>query len=86
MLNQTDVKDNHNKFYIIQLIEAGGKFSLWTHWGRVGEPGQFKLESGTSKDSAFKLFSAKFRQKTGVGWPDRVSHNWAVLNTAASIT
>jgi hypothetical protein len=36
MLNQTDVMNNNNKFYVIQLIEAdaGGRFWVWNRWGR----------------------------------------------------
>src|SRR5262245_41009891 len=40
MLNQTNIGANNNKYYVIQLIESGGKFYAWTRWGRVGEDGQ----------------------------------------------
>jgi len=39
VLNQTDIGNNNNKFYNIQLIEAdagGNKFWVFTKWGRVG--------------------------------------------------
>src|SRR5579883_2289507 len=39
MLNQTNIGHNNNKFYVIQLLENGGKYYTWTRWGRVGEPG-----------------------------------------------
>jgi len=33
---QTNVKNNNNKFYIIQLLEDNDsrKFSVWFRWGR----------------------------------------------------
>lgn len=36
--NQTNVANNNNKFYILQLLEknGGGNFKTWTRWGRVG--------------------------------------------------
>jgi hypothetical protein len=37
MLNQTNIGENNNKFYVIQLLSKGGKFYAWTRWGRVGE-------------------------------------------------
>jgi poly [ADP-ribose] polymerase len=38
MGNQTDVGNNNNKFYLLQLLESnnGKTFSTWTRWGRVG--------------------------------------------------
>ena len=35
MLNKTDVRKNNNKYYIIQLLTAGGKYYAWNRWGRV---------------------------------------------------
>lgn len=34
-LNQTNIGNNNNKFYIIQLLEDGGRFACWNRWGRV---------------------------------------------------
>ncbi|XP_076202335.1 protein mono-ADP-ribosyltransferase PARP3 isoform X2 [Aptenodytes patagonicus] len=34
-LNQTNIGANNNKFYIIQLLEHDGAYSVWSHWGRV---------------------------------------------------
>ena len=35
---QTDAADNHNKYYIIQLLEDDTQkaYSVWLRWGRVG--------------------------------------------------
>lgn len=35
----SDVKDNHNKFYIMQLLERQGSYYVWTRYGRVGYDG-----------------------------------------------
>lgn len=37
-LNQTNISANNNKFYIIQLLEHGGTYSVWSRWGRVVSP------------------------------------------------
>lgn len=45
-LNLTDLGNNNNKFYKIELIESNGSpkvYSVWTRWGRVGYSGQHKL-------------------------------------------
>ncbi len=36
--NQTDVGNNNNKFYILQLLESnnGKMYQTWSRWGRVG--------------------------------------------------
>ena len=34
-LNQTNIGNNNNKFYIIQLLEQGDCFFCWNRWGRV---------------------------------------------------
>jgi poly [ADP-ribose] polymerase len=71
MLNQTNIGANNNKFYVIQLVQAGGKYYAWTRWGRVGEVGQSALLGDGSLDDAKKSFKAKFRDKTSNAWEDR---------------
>lgn len=34
-LNQTNIGNNNNKFYIIQLLKEDGRFFCWNRWGRV---------------------------------------------------
>lgn len=73
-LNQTNIGGNNNKYYIIQLLSGGGKFSVWTRWGRVGEDGQNNLAScGGDLGAAIKTFEKKFKDKTGNNWGDRGS-------------
>ena len=71
MLNQTNIGANNNKFYVIQLVQAGGKYHCWTRWGRVGETGQSALLGDGSLTGAQKAFEAKFRDKTSNAWADR---------------
>ena len=62
-LNQTNIEggSNNNKFYIIQVLESGGKFFTWNRWGRVGENGQHKLEGYPDLSAAIKGFEKKFK-------------------------
>src|SRR5262249_59326466 len=69
--NQTNTGANNSKFYVIQLVEAGGKVYAWTRWGRVGEDGQNALLGNGTRADAEKCFKAKFRDKTHNAWEDR---------------
>ncbi|CAF3705239.1 unnamed protein product [Adineta steineri] len=67
MLNQTDVGNNNNKFYLIQLLEENNskKYYVWLRWGRVGYNGQNNLEHfGCDLDDAKRFFCKKFSDKT----------------------
>ena len=36
MLNQTNIGQNNNKFYVIQVVEMGpASFAAFNRWGRV---------------------------------------------------
>ncbi|NWZ01746.1 PARP3 polymerase, partial [Loxia curvirostra] len=70
-LNQTNISANNNKFYIIQLLEHDGAYSVWSRWGRVGEAGQSKLMPCASLEAAKKDFEKKFREKTKNSWTTR---------------
>ncbi|XP_041018199.1 poly [ADP-ribose] polymerase 2 isoform X2 [Juglans microcarpa x Juglans regia] len=74
MLNQTNVGDNNNKFYVIQVLESdsGGAFMVYNRWGRVGVKGQDKLQGPyTSRDIAIREFGQKFFAKTKNEWSNR---------------
>jgi len=73
ILNQTNIGENNNKFYVIQLITKGGKYYTWTRWGRVGETGQSALIGPTEFDGALKGFNSKFKDKTKNSWEDRAN-------------
>ncbi|XP_066207360.1 protein mono-ADP-ribosyltransferase PARP3 isoform X1 [Saccopteryx leptura] len=72
-LNQTNIGNNNNKFYIIQLLQDGDSFLCWNRWGRVGEVGQSKLTPFVSLEDAKKDFEKKFRDKTKNSWAERDS-------------
>lgn len=74
MLNQTNVGDNNNKFYVIQVLESddGGRFMVYNRWGRVGVKGQDKFYGPyTSQHSAIQEFEQKFLAKTRNYWSNR---------------
>ncbi|KAG7030214.1 Poly [ADP-ribose] polymerase 2 [Cucurbita argyrosperma subsp. argyrosperma] len=74
MLNQTNVGNNNNKFYVIQALESdgGGTYMFYTRWGRVGVKGQFNIQGPyTSQESAILEFEQKFFAKTKNNWSDR---------------
>uniref|UniRef100_V9KQ97 Poly [ADP-ribose] polymerase n=1 Tax=Callorhinchus milii TaxID=7868 RepID=V9KQ97_CALMI len=73
MLNQTNIGNNNNKFYIIQLIEFDGSYFCFNRWGRVGEVGQFKLNTFCTLEDAMKDFEKKFKDKTKNDWAKRDS-------------
>ena len=74
-LNLSNIDGNNNKFYYVQLLcrtdKDRFKFAVWTHWGRVGETGQNKLEVNMSLEVALVLFKSKFKDKTGLKWENR---------------
>jgi len=73
-LNLSSIEGNNNKYYYIQLLAPRGgsdKYVLWTHWGRVGETGQKKLEQNLVLEDAISSFGKKFKDKTGLTWDKR---------------
>ncbi|KAL2365023.1 hypothetical protein RJZ56_002073 [Blastomyces dermatitidis] len=74
-LNQTNSRNNNNKFYLIQLLvnKTSGKYTTWTRWGRVGEIGQKAEFPGLTLDQAHDVFAKKFSSKTGLSWSNRLS-------------
>merc|ERR1719478_762923 len=71
MLNQTNVDANNNKYYIIQVVKAGGKYSCWTRWGRIGEDGQNANQVCSNLAGAEDAFKKKFHDKTKNKWENR---------------
>lgn len=45
-------------------------YALYTRWGRVGEHGRSSLDN-TSATQGERMFSKKFKSKTGVEWAER---------------
>jgi len=79
MLNQTNVGQNNNKFYVIQLLSnPSGEYLVYTRWGRVGDVGQSAAEIYGDVDGAIKGFNKKFKEKTKNDFNSRanfVKHN-----------
>jgi poly [ADP-ribose] polymerase len=73
MLNQTNIGANNNKFYVIQVLAANGKFYAWNRWGRVGEVGQNSLHGPSTREAAIKAFESKFKDKTSNLWANRAA-------------
>jgi len=69
-LNKSNLSQNNNKFYIIQLLEhdSDNSLILFTRWGRVGVPGQHD-EKNVDRNSGPKLFMKKYKDKT-------INHNY----------
>ena len=70
-LNQVDIRGNHNKFYIIQLVEKNGSYYVFSRWGRVGNSGQQSLKSMSNKDAAIREFCRLFKTKTKNIWGEK---------------
>ncbi|XP_064610913.1 poly [ADP-ribose] polymerase 2-like [Liolophura sinensis] len=74
MLNQTNICNNNNKYFLIQLLQEEGKkmFYVWLRWGRVGYAGQNNLvPCGSDIEKAKQIFSKKFQDKTKNSWDMR---------------
>jgi poly [ADP-ribose] polymerase len=68
-LNQTNIGNNNNKFYIIQLVkDMYGTFYLYSRYGRVGERGTPQNTCYGMLEHAIKEFKKRFRSKTGNTW------------------
>lgn len=72
-LNQTNIGDNNNKFYFLQLLKGkkGKNYYTHTRWGRVGEPGKSKTIGPESFEDALADFEKKFKDKSGLDWDNR---------------
>lgn len=74
MLNQTNLAQNNNKYYLLQLLENGNKpeYVVWFRWGRVGKSGQTAVHKcGTDLEKAKNLFCGKFFDKTKNDWDEK---------------
>ena len=59
-----------SRYYVIQVLQRGGSYALWTRWGRVGESGQNDMKYG-DLNTAITGFKKKFQDKTSNKWDDR---------------
>jgi poly [ADP-ribose] polymerase len=71
-LNQTDLKTNKNKFYIVQLIKVSDiQYCVFIRYGRIGEIGKISHTLFTDLNTGISTFKKAFRDKTKNYWsPD----------------
>jgi predicted DNA-binding WGR domain protein len=67
-LNQTDIKNNNNKYYIMQLIEDDSKYYHLIRYGRIGEIRDSSETEYLSKAHAISAFEKQFKLKTKNNW------------------
>lgn len=71
-LNQANIGNNNNKFYILQILEneanTSPKFIFFTRWGRIGVPGQQASIPCDTADGAIWQYTAKLRDKLRGGY------------------
>jgi len=63
-LNQTNVSNNNNKFYIIQVLQSDSNSNnnlLFCRWGRVGVTGQLSCSGAMNINIAIANFNSKFK-------------------------
>ena len=72
MLNQTNVGQNNNKYYLLQLLKHKSKsdYCVWFRWGRVGKIAGTNLQHLNLND-AICTFEKKFKDKTNNLWAER---------------
>ena len=70
-LNQTDIKSNKNKFYIMQLIKNGAKYVVYIRYGRIGEQGTTMYKDFNAESQAINFFERQFKTKTGNNWANK---------------
>ena len=72
MLNQTNVGQNNNKYYLLQILKhnKASDYCVWFRWGRVGKIAGTNLQH-LPLDAAIKVFEKKFKDKTNNLWENR---------------
>ena len=67
-LNQSNIANNNNKFYILQIIEISkGLYYFYCRWGRVGVVGQTSEMMCGDTSLAIRAYEQKLREKTKSG-------------------
>lgn len=67
-LNQTNLENNNNKFYIMQALKTPNNYQLYIRYGRIGEKGKVLYENHYSDYSCVNAFINQFKTKTGNKW------------------
>ena len=66
----TDIKNNNNKYYLIQVIQntSTKKYAAWNRWGRVGVDGANAIRHSNDAQTAINDYNKKYRDKTSKGY------------------
>ena len=68
-LQKRDPERNQHRYYILDLQpHLFGGWSFIREWGRIGQPGQIRVELCGTRDEAERIFGAKLRQKQRKGY------------------
>ena len=80
MLNQTNVKNNNNKFYILQLLkdDTVSRYSTWFRWGR-GEPRTYGHTSRAT--DVWSYLTSRGRMPRTYGHTSRAADVWSYLTS-----
>ncbi|KAN0049844.1 hypothetical protein ACTA71_002939 [Dictyostelium dimigraforme] len=75
LMNLTDLIHNNNSYYILQIIQVGTTYWVFSKWGRIGvSNGGTMNHSHSSLKYALEEFCERFLDKTGVNWNDRSNY------------
>ena len=69
----SDLRNNNNKFYIVQLLQSDAvstNYSVFNRWGRVGVDGQHAIFKFTDLNSAKHQFNKKLNEKVNKGYTE----------------
>ncbi|CAA87379.1 Poly [ADP-ribose] polymerase 2 [Caenorhabditis elegans] len=87
-LCKTNIAQNNNKFYDMELLDEGGDFIVKLINGRIGYRGVTQLKDFDDLDRAKKFFESKFYEKTHLHWEERddepVPNKYAVVELATN--
>jgi poly [ADP-ribose] polymerase len=65
VLNRASLESNNNKFYVIELHAASGRYRLFTNYGRVGTDGVKEGRYSDSLEEILAEYERIYREKTG---------------------
>ena len=69
----SDLKNNNNKFYIIQILQEdsnSNSFIVFNRWGRVGVDGQHANFRFNNSFAAIAQYNKKYNDKVGKGYTE----------------
>jgi poly [ADP-ribose] polymerase len=70
MLNQTNLGENNNKYYLVQLLvnDTSKAYCTWFRWGRVGLTNGVDYKTHGSLQAAQAYFTKKYTDKSANAW------------------